>query len=131
MQAADGALVITARAENHIRGVDDLDDTIGRLQAFAQVGADVVFAPGIHTAEQIRAVVEGADAPLSVLARPGVPPVGELAELGVRRLSVGGALAFACYATLIDAARELQSAGTYGYLDAAVRGGTIARDAFA
>lgn len=131
VEAAAGALVVTARAENHIRGVDDLDDTIARLQAFAEVGADVVFAPGIRTDEQIRAVVQGVDAPVSVLAQPGVPPVAELAELGVRRVSVGGAFMFACYGSLIDAAHEVQSTGTYGYLEGAARGGKVARDAFA
>jgi 2-methylisocitrate lyase-like PEP mutase family enzyme len=129
-EAAAGSLVITARAENHIRGVDDLGDTISRLQAFQQAGADVVFAPGISTTEQIRAVVGSVDLPVSVLVRPGVPPVTELAELGVRRLSVGGAFAFAAYGALADAARELQASGTYGYLDAASRGSKIAREAF-
>jgi 2-methylisocitrate lyase-like PEP mutase family enzyme len=130
-EAAAGRLVITARAENHIHGIDDLDDTIARLQAFEQAGADVLFAPGLSGAEPIRAVLEAITAPLSVLALPGVPPVQELAELGVRRVSVGGAFAFAAYGALADAARELKESGTYGYLGAAGRGGKLARDAFA
>jgi len=127
--AAAGALVITARAENHIHGIDDLEDTLGRLQAFADAGADVVFAPGIRTEEQIRAVVEAVEVPVSVLALPGVPPVQRLAELGVRRLSVGGAFAFAAYGTLVEAATQLQQTGTYGYFEAAARGGKAAREA--
>lgn len=130
-ESAAGGLVITARAENHIRGVDDLDDTIARLQAYEQAGADVLFAPGLHSRAQIRRVLESIDAPLSVLAVPGVPPVNELAELGVRRVSVGGAFAFAAYGALAGAARELQDSGTYGYLDAAGHGTKLARDALA
>ncbi len=129
-EAAAGELVITARAENHIHGVDDLDDTIGRLQAFADAGADVVFAPGIRSEEQIRAVVGSVGIPVNVLALPGVPPVPRLAELGVRRLSVGGAFAFAAYGTLVGAAVQLQQTGTYGYFEAAARGGKAAREAF-
>ncbi len=130
-ESAAGRLVISARAENHIRGVDDLSDTIARLQAYEQAGADVLFAPGLRSREQIRAVLESVDAPLSVLAVAGVPPVAELAELGVRRISVGGAFAFAAYGVLADAARELRDSGTYGYLDIAGRGSALARDAFA
>ncbi|HWD84749.1 MAG TPA: isocitrate lyase/phosphoenolpyruvate mutase family protein [Solirubrobacteraceae bacterium] len=130
VEAAAGMLVITARAENHIHGVDDLDDTIGRLQAFSEAGADVVFAPGIASEEQIRAVVGSVAIPVNVLARPGVPAVERLAELGVRRLSVGGAFAFAAYGTLVEAAVQLQQTGTYGYFEAAARGGEAAREAF-
>ncbi|HWD63574.1 MAG TPA: isocitrate lyase/phosphoenolpyruvate mutase family protein [Solirubrobacteraceae bacterium] len=130
VEAAGGALVITARAENHIHGVDDLADTVERLQAFAEAGADVVFAPGIRSEEQIRAVVGGAGVPVNVLALPGVPPVERLAELGVRRLSVGGAFAFAAYGTLVEAARQLQQSGTYAYFEAAARGSEAALAAF-
>lgn len=122
VQSSAGALVVTARAENHIRGVDRFDDTIARLRAYARAGADVVFAPGISTEEQIRAIVQSVDAPVSVLAGPGVPAVQRLAELGVSRLSVGGSFAFAAYGALIDAAGELQAGGTYGFLRAAARG---------
>ena len=112
-------LVLTARAENHIRGVDDLDDTIARLQAFQAAGADVVFAPGITTAEQITRVVDAVDVPVNVLVRPGVPPIGELAELGVARVSVGGGFALTAYGALAAAARELLEQGTYGYWEVA------------
>jgi 2-methylisocitrate lyase-like PEP mutase family enzyme len=115
VEAAAGRLVITARAENLIHDRDDLADTIARLQAFAAAGADVVFAPGLRSAEQIRAVLSSVEAPLSVLVLPGVPPIGELAALGVRRVSIGGAFAFAAYGALVRAATEMLDAGTYGY----------------
>ena len=130
VDAAAGRLVISARAENLIRGVDDLPDTIARLQAFAQAGADVVFAPGLRGAEQIAAVVQSVDVPVSVLVGPGVPPVAELAALGVRRVSVGGRFAFAAYGALVQAARELQ-AGGYGFSELAARGRDACESAFA
>jgi len=114
VEAAAGRFVITARAENLIRGVADLDDTIARLQSFSEAGAEVLFAPGLASADQIRAVLSSIDRPLSVLVVAGVPPLGELAELGVRRVSLGGALAFASYGALVKAAREMLDAGTYG-----------------
>jgi 2-methylisocitrate lyase-like PEP mutase family enzyme len=115
VEAAAGRLVITARAENLIRDHDDLNDTIARLQAFGAAGADVLFAPGLRSADQIRAVLSSVEPPVSVLVLPGVPPLPELAELGVRRVSVGGAFAFAAYGALVQAAREMLDAGTYGY----------------
>jgi 2-methylisocitrate lyase-like PEP mutase family enzyme len=108
-------LVLTARAENHIHGIDDLADTIARLQAFQEAGADVLYAPGLTKLEDIRSVVTSVDRPVNVLALPGGPPVAELAEAGVRRISVGGAFAFAAYGALIEAARELLDKGTYGF----------------
>jgi 2-methylisocitrate lyase-like PEP mutase family enzyme len=110
-----GGIVLTARAENHIHGVDDLDDTITRLQAYEQAGADVLYAPGLTDAADIRRVVESVGRPVNVLARPGVPPVAELGRLGVRRVSVGGGFAFVAYGALATAARELLEQGTYGY----------------
>ena len=124
-------LVLTARAENHIRGRDDLADTIARLQAYQEAGADVLFAPGIKTPDDIRRVVESVDRPVSVLAVPGAPSVSELASLGVARISVGGAFAFAALAALAEAAEELRDQGTYGYLERARAGGRAARSAFA
>jgi len=108
-------MVLTARAENHIRGVDDLADTIARLQAYQEAGADVLYAPGLTKLEDIRSVVSSVDRPVNVLALPGGPTVAELAEAGVRRISVGGAFAFAAYGALIEAARELLDQGTYGF----------------
>jgi 2-methylisocitrate lyase-like PEP mutase family enzyme len=123
-------LILTARAENHIRGVDDLADTITRLQAYEQAGADVLFAPGLRTIEQIRAVVEAVERPLNVLMWPGCPPVSQLAEAGVARVSVGGAFAFAALAAVVEAARELREDGTAGYLERTAGGAKAARAAF-
>lgn len=95
VEAARGSgLVLTARAENLIHGINDLDDTIRRLQAFQEVGADVLYAPGLTQIEDVRAVVTSVDRPVNVLVRPGGPTVGELAAAGVARVSVGGALAW-------------------------------------
>lgn len=119
-EAAHGGgtqLVLTARAENHIHGREDLGDTIARLQGYQEAGADALFAPGIVSVEDIRSVVTSIDRPLNVLVRLGSPPVGELAALGVARISVGGAFAYHAYAATIDAARELLQSGTYGYLE--------------
>ncbi len=113
-------LVLTARAENHIRGVDDLGDTIARLVAYRDAGADVVYAPGLETIEQVRAVVQAVGVPVNVLARPGGPSTDELAAVGVRRVSTGGALARAAYGALRAAADELRTRGTSGYAAVAV-----------
>jgi 2-methylisocitrate lyase-like PEP mutase family enzyme len=108
-------LVLTARCENHLHGRDDLADTIARLQAYQDAGADVLFAPGVVDLAAVRTVVSEVDVPVNVLALPGCPPVAELAEAGVARVSVGGAFAYAALAGLIDAATELRDDGTYGY----------------
>jgi 2-methylisocitrate lyase-like PEP mutase family enzyme len=123
-------LVLTARAENHIRGRDDLADTIARLQAYEQAGADVLYAPGIRSMGDISAVLEAIEKPLNVLAMPGVPPIGELAEAGVSRVSVGGAFAYAAYAALVQAATELRDEGTYGYFESVKAGAAATRAAF-
>lgn len=124
-------LVLTARAENHLHGVTDLADTIARLRAYQEAGADVLYAPGIARLEDIRQVVDSVDLPVNVLARPGVPSVRELADAGVRRISVGGAFAFAALGAATEAARELIEQGTYGYLEQAGVGLKSARAAFA
>jgi 2-methylisocitrate lyase-like PEP mutase family enzyme len=112
-------LVLTARAENLIRGRTDLADTIARLQAYQEAGADVLFAPGLRALPDIRSVVTSVDRPVNVLALPGGPTVAELAEAGVARISVGGAFAYAAYGALLEAATELRDEGTYGYWDRA------------
>ncbi|GID59693.1 2-methylisocitrate lyase [Actinoplanes couchii] len=118
-QAAEAAkrhgLVLTARAENLLYGQTDLDDTIARLIAYRDAGADVLFAPGLVAAEDIERVVTAVEAPVNVLAFPGTPSVPELAKLGVRRVSVGGSLAWAAYGALRDAAIELLESGTTTY----------------
>ena len=109
-------MVLTARAENHLYGVDDLDDTIARLTAYHQAGADVVYAPWLADIDQIAKVVGATGAPVNVLARVDGPGVAELADIGVRRVSTGGALAFAAYGAMAAAARELLSDGTSTYI---------------
>jgi 2-methylisocitrate lyase-like PEP mutase family enzyme len=113
-------LVLTARAENHIRGVDDLDDTIARLVAYRAAGADCVYAPGITRIEQVRAVVDAVEIPVNVLALPSGPPLGELEAAGVRRVSTGSLLASAAYGALVAGARELLDRGTSSYADPGV-----------
>src|SRR5262249_19385709 len=96
--AADAAhgggrrLVLTARAENLIRGRPDLADTIARLQAYQEAGADVLYAPGVGNLNDIRQIVAAVDRPVNVLALPTAPPVADLAAAGVRRISGRGAL---------------------------------------
>jgi 2-methylisocitrate lyase-like PEP mutase family enzyme len=128
--SGDVHFVLTARAENFLHGRADLADTIARLQAYEAAGADVLFAPGVHSADYIRAVVEAVTVPVNVLALRDAPPVSELAELGVARVSVGGAFAFAGLGAVVEAATELRDAGTYGYLERAAAGGRAARQAF-
>jgi 2-methylisocitrate lyase-like PEP mutase family enzyme len=131
--AADAAhagavrLVLTARAENYLHGRQDLADTITRLQAYQAAGADVLYAPGLTSLTDIKQVVAALDRPVNVLAVAGAPPVGELAEAGVSRVSVGGAFAFAALGALADAATELRDLGTYGYL----AGSRVGRQAIA
>jgi 2-methylisocitrate lyase-like PEP mutase family enzyme len=132
-EAAHGGtvhLVLTARAENYLHGRPDLADTIARLQAYQEAGADVLYAPGLSRLEDIRALVSSVDRPVNVLAFPGVPPVATLAEIGVSRVSVGGAFAYAAIAGLLEAASELRSDGTYGFLERAAVGARAARTAF-
>jgi 2-methylisocitrate lyase-like PEP mutase family enzyme len=129
-RTADAPFVLTARAENHLYGRDDLADTIARLQAFEAAGADVLYAPGLATLDDIREVVRSVGKPVNVLALPNVPSVAELAEVGVRRVSVGGAFAFAALGAVVDAARELLERGTYGFSDQTRRGAKAARTAF-
>lgn len=116
---AHGA-VLTARAENHLHGVDDLDDTIARLRAFASAGAGCVYAPGPSDPAVIGRLVRSVPAPLNVLMRPGGAGVPELARLGVRRVSVGGALAWAAYGALARAAEELLGPGSAAWMAGAL-----------
>jgi 2-methylisocitrate lyase-like PEP mutase family enzyme len=123
-------LVLTARSENHLHGRDDLADTIARLQAFQAAGADVLYAPGISKSDDIRSVVSSVDRPVNVLALPSGPDVAALAALGVRRISVGGAFAYAAIAGLVAAGRELIDSGTLGFWERSAVGGAAARSAF-
>ena len=113
--AAKGDIVLTARCESHLYGGDDIDDTIARLVAYRDAGADAVYAPGLTDLGQITAVVETVGVPVNVLALPTAPPVAELESAGVRRVSVGSLLAAAAYGALVAGARELLDEGTSTY----------------
>src|SRR5215211_436960 len=130
--AAEAAqdMVLTARAENHIHGRDDLADTIARLQSFQEAGADVLFAPGLRELDEIRELLSSVGLPVNVLVLPGMPSVSELAEAGVSRISVGGAFAFAAYGAATAASRELLERGTYGYWETATSGAKATHEAF-
>jgi 2-methylisocitrate lyase-like PEP mutase family enzyme len=113
-------IVLTGRAENHLYGHADLDDTIARLRAYREAGAGVAYAPGLTDLDAIARVVREVGVPVNVLALRGGPSVPELAGVGVRRVSTGGALAWAAYGALVTAAAELQTTGTSTYVDAAL-----------
>lgn len=114
--------VLTARAENFLHGRADLKDTIRRLQAYQDAGADVLFAPGLGAADDIRAVTSSVDRPVNVImGLKGVHfSVEQLAELGVKRISVGSALARAAIGAFMQAAREMAEKGTFSYGDTAM-----------
>jgi 2-methylisocitrate lyase-like PEP mutase family enzyme len=109
----DVHLVITARAENLIRGRPDLADTIARLQAFEAAGADVLFAPGLRTVDEVRAVVDALARPVNVLTFAGGLTVPELADAGVARVSVGGGFSRIATAAAEHAARSFLERGTF------------------
>lgn len=121
--AADAArslpfpFTLTARAENFVRGRTELSDVIARLQAYQEAGADVLFAPGLPTAEDIRTVVRSVDRPVNVMLGPkgfGLS-VKELSDLGVKRVSLASALHAAAMTAVLRAARELLATGTFGF----------------
>lgn len=114
-------IVLTARAEQHLYGEADIDETIARLAAFRDAGADVVYAPGLTSIDEIGRLVDAVGVPVNVLTWPGGPAVAELASAGVRRVSTGGALAWVALGGLVEAARELLEHGTYGYFARALR----------
>ena len=127
--ARASGLVLTARAENLIHGIRDLDDTIRRLQAFQEAGADVLYAPGLFSIDDVRTVVSSVDRPVNVLLLGGGPDVRALADAGVARVSVGGALAWVAWGAVAQAAGELLASGTQGYADLVRAGGKAARAA--
>jgi len=118
---------LTARAENYLVGRADLADTIRRLQAYREAGADVLYAPGLKTKADIKAVLASIDRPLNVImGLQGAPlTVAELEDLGVRRISVGGSLARAAYGAFLNAAREVSEEGTFTYAAAAASNGEL------
>jgi 2-methylisocitrate lyase-like PEP mutase family enzyme len=108
-------VVLTARAENHLHGRADLDDTIARLRDFAAAGADVLYAPGLTDLDDIATLVRSVDRPVNVLLLRGGPSVAELADAGAARISVGGALAAVSLGALVEAASDFRDGGS-GFL---------------
>jgi 2-methylisocitrate lyase-like PEP mutase family enzyme len=115
--------LLTARAENYFRGVPDLGDTICRLQAYQEAGADVLFAPVLHSREDLASVLREIDRPLNVLGGIGGLTLGmaEYQELGVRRISLGSLLSTVAYGALIHAAHELKDSGTFDWVSETAR----------
>ncbi|HTM82130.1 isocitrate lyase/phosphoenolpyruvate mutase family protein [Asticcacaulis sp.] len=115
--------MLVARCENYLRGRPDLADTLARLQAYQDAGADVLYAPGVSTAEEIREICRGVDRPVNVLGGLGVKPLSvcELAELGVRRVSLGSWLHSAAMTAFVNAAQD----ESFGYVADLVGGAQL------
>jgi 2-methylisocitrate lyase-like PEP mutase family enzyme len=111
--AAGDALFLNARIDNYLRGVRDLADTVARAEAYLAAGADGIFVPGVVDRDTVAELAAKIPAPLNVLVGPGAPSVGELAALGVARISLGSGVASAAYAIMRRAVREVLGAGTY------------------
>ena len=126
---ASGDLVLTARCENYLHGRPDLADTIARLQAYQEAGADVLYAPGLTDLDEIRSLCAEVDRPVNILVLNGGPSPAELAEAGVARISVGGTFAWNAFAGLVEAARELL-AGETAFLDRTQSAREVIDDAF-
>jgi 2-methylisocitrate lyase-like PEP mutase family enzyme len=120
---------LTARAENYLHGRPDLDDTLRRLQAFERAGADVLFAPGLPDLDSVRTVCSSLGKPVNFMVgiRGKSFSVAELAQAGVRRISLAGTLYRAAMTGLANAAREVRESGTFGYLDSSMSGGEYAK----
>jgi 2-methylisocitrate lyase-like PEP mutase family enzyme len=116
----DFPFTLTARAENHIRGNPDLDDTITRLQAYERAGADVLYAPGLRDGDQIRAVCEAVSKPVNVLAHAGLT-LAEIVDAGAQRISVGGALTWVAVGAMAAAAERIRDDGDFSAFAAPVR----------
>jgi 2-methylisocitrate lyase-like PEP mutase family enzyme len=106
---------LTARAENHIRGNPDLDDTIARLQAFERAGADVLFAPGLRTADDVRVVCSAVSKPVNVLAHAGLS-MRDIVMAGGQRVSVGGALTWVAVRAMVAVAEQIRDEGDFSAL---------------
>lgn len=123
VEAAKGLpfpFTVTARAENFLWGRPDLDDTIGRLQAYQEAGADVLYAPGLPDLDAIRTVCAAVDRPVNVVVLGRWFPVADLADCGVRRISLGSALARDALGSLTRAAREILDQGTFSFSEKAM-----------
>jgi 2-methylisocitrate lyase-like PEP mutase family enzyme len=115
-RSPDFPFTLTARAENHIRGNPDLEDTITRLQAYERAGADVLYAPGLASVEEIRAVCDATSKPVNVLARPGLS-MAEITAAGAQRVSVGGGLTWVAVNAMAAAAAAIRDEGDFSSLD--------------
>lgn len=126
-RALDFPFTLTARAENFLHGRPDLDDTIRRLAAYADAGADVVYAPGLPDADAVRAVCAAVNKPVNVLVTgpTAAMSIAELRELGVRRISLGAALPRVALTAMIAAAREITDSGTFTFAGSALSHGEI------
>ena len=113
--ARERDFVLTARAENHLRGNPDFDDTIARLRAYADAGADVLYAPGLRTAAEVRTVCEAVSKPVNVLAHAGLT-MREIVEAGGQRISVGGGLTWVAVKAMAAAAEEMRDNGDFSAL---------------
>ncbi|HET7856012.1 MAG TPA: isocitrate lyase/phosphoenolpyruvate mutase family protein [Gaiellaceae bacterium] len=111
----DFPFTLTARAENHLRGNPDFDDTIARLQAYEAAGADVLYAPGLATADEIHTICDAVSKPVNVLARPGLS-LTEIVEAGAQRVSVGGSLTWTAVNAFAAAAAEIRDRGDFSSL---------------
>lgn len=111
--------ILTARAENHFTGDGDLADSIKRLQAYQDAGADVLYAPGLRTKADIASVLASVDRPINILRGPkeDVLAISELTEMGVRRVSLGGSLAVVAMDAVLKASRELLDPGTFDFMN--------------
>jgi len=120
---------LTARAENYLHGKPDIKDTIKRLQAYQEAGADVLYAPGLRTKDEIAEVVHAVDRPVNALM--GLQGVllsqAELSEIGVKRISVGSALARAALGAFVRAAKEMKERGTFDFADQAASSREISK----
>ncbi|HKU48235.1 MAG TPA: isocitrate lyase/phosphoenolpyruvate mutase family protein, partial [Burkholderiales bacterium] len=116
--------VLVARAENYLHGRPDFEDTVRRLRAFAEAGADVLYAPGLRDLATIRRLVAAVPGPVNIVMGMIDPEitVGELAEAGVKRVSIGGALARRAYAAVRDAAISMRDAGSFRWVREAMPG---------
>jgi 2-methylisocitrate lyase-like PEP mutase family enzyme len=121
--------MLTARADNHFYGVQNLADTIARLQAYQEAGADVLFAPGLKTRDEVVAVMSSIDRPLNVLLgfADSTLTLDDMHELGVRRVSVGGSFARTAYSALIRAAQTIQTTGRFEHAKGAIPGPLLNR----
>lgn len=131
VEAAQG-MVLTARAENFVRHSNpDLADTIARLQAYQEAGADVLYAPRLVALSDVRQVVSEVDRPVNALAFRGLGSITELAAVGVARVSVGAMFSYVALDSLVRAGRELLDEGSFGYLERVAEGRRQAGAAFA